>query len=113
MINFDPNARTFKKRQHVYATYIPDRSPAFKTHWNLGQAKNAITYMQRPAGAIMYRLVDDQWVECFKMNPDDYHIPEHCTNCWADMRSLWSAKMKWSGTPEDGLTLNWVCRHCH
>lgn len=55
-----------------YATTIPSRDPAFKTHRNLGQAKNAVLYMDRRNGhffnqdMIIHRLEEGfyrPWIE--------------------------------------------------
>lgn len=49
---------------HEYATHIPDRRPAFKTHKGVGQAKNAVInkmYGGARYDMVIYRLEDGEY----------------------------------------------------
>lgn len=86
-LQFDPNTAPGPKAK-LWATYIPDRSPKFKPHTNIGQAKNAIGYgcdwgqgaKGRPA--IMYQWANEQWVEV-----DRFDASPLCDHCGQDYKT--------------------------
>lgn len=57
MNEFDPNA-SFKG--NVWATFVPERSPTFRTHTNRGHALNAVSHADY---AILYKLGSQGWVK--------------------------------------------------
>lgn len=69
----------------VWATYIEDRMPQFKTHNNRGQALNAVQYVfsQGVRGGIIYRLVNEAWQEWLDvpkgMKKKDVQLPPDIT----------------------------------
>lgn len=49
---------------HEYATHIPDRRPAFKTHRGVGQAKNAVINKMQSCSRydmVIYRLESGEY----------------------------------------------------
>jgi hypothetical protein len=56
-----------KRREPTHATYIPDRRPQWKYHTNIGQAKNACSYMRRES--YLYEIVDGNLVELYHITP--------------------------------------------
>lgn len=68
-----PNPRDFPD-PHVWATWISNRSPQFKTHSSLGIAKNAISAREgyrngMNADCYVYRWCDEGWWE------EVHHLP--------------------------------------
>jgi hypothetical protein len=92
-----------------WATWIPNRTPQFKVHGTLGQAKNAIgmeisgdsrrvTYRgkettERPIrGGVIYEMIHDAWAVRAVVKPGSYKC-EHM---------MYSDPRKWNNAP--GIT---------
>lgn len=60
-----PAPPTFRPPTH--ATYIPDRNPKWKYHSNIGQAKNACSYMRRES--YLYEIVEGELKELYHITP--------------------------------------------
>lgn len=79
---FDPN-ESFKQKEYVWATFIPNRRPRFKCHATLAQATSALKYRSNfidsdyiykyvPDDCTLWLLVDGKWVETdFKRKYND------------------------------------------
>lgn len=73
---FNPNAKGDPKMP-VWASYIPSRSPAFKTHTLRSHAINALNNRASYGSpGIIYEYIDGEWVEWDRMEE-----PTHCAHC--------------------------------
>lgn len=79
-----------------WATYIPDRSTAtkFKIHNGRGMALNAISTISRDA--ILYHLIDGEWVEVYRTGSDDFST---CSKCGGKLGKYEDIKwvINWNG----------------
>ena len=68
---------------YKYTSYIEDRSPKYKVHRNIGQAKNAVLYQVHgwPRGGVIFEFIDGEWKEIFSYEPDF-----SCVLCGGDVR---------------------------
>ncbi len=81
-MDFDPNALP-KPIKPEWATYIPTRrGKKFKIHNGRGQAVNALNYLMRHQEGILYRLMNDQWVEV-----DRLEKKLECDKCGAKFKT--------------------------
>lgn len=73
----------------IWATYIEDRKPPFKTHGDRGKAISAVKYVfsEGVRGGIIYRLVNEEWQEWLTVIPgtpkNDIKLPPTitCSKC--------------------------------
>lgn len=76
-------------RQHVWATYVEGRSPAFKVHSSEGLANAAISNHYPGRSVIKYNLVDGEWKEHTR-----FVSPTECEYCNGPL----SEKTPWGST---------------
>lgn len=88
-MDFDPNADYGPPTAPVWATYVPDRSPRFKTYTNRGHALNAFQYVK---SAVLYRREDDQWVEVERYDRRGEHP---CASCGRDVDPHYGRQKQW------------------
>jgi hypothetical protein len=74
-VEFNPN-KPAQTKKYIWATYVPDRHPAFKLHAQQNHAKSAFQYR---SNAILYAWNSDtsEWEEVFRVENNDYPVCEH------------------------------------
>lgn len=83
--DFDPNAKG-EPRVPVWATFIPSRTPNFKTHTQRSHAINALNNSAQYArSGIIYEFVDGEWVEW-----DRFEEPTNCAHCKKELERTWA-----------------------
>lgn len=107
-ITFNPN--NIDKKQYLWATYLPYRTPAFKLHEKEQFAKSAFT---NHAYGIIYIWNSDTslWDEVFRLeDPDDL---ENCGH--GPTKRNWQNKLvweyRWVGKGRDSKYIR-VCGNC-
>lgn len=100
--DFNPNKQT-----HPWATYIPDRKPAFKVHKNRGTALSAFQY-GRPGNLYKWDFLPQSqgvigWVELARVEDKEL---EKCENCGKELythhgtRRYRAVRYVWIGKPQ-------------
>lgn len=76
-----------------WATYIPDRTPAFKIHKQRSHARNAVGNRE----SILYQYINDQWVEILRNEPSKG--PRNCDKCGIAVAKWYGVygQQKWQG----------------
>lgn len=110
-LTFNPN-QPAKTKQYLWATYIPDRHPAFKLHHQSNHAKSAFQYR---GNGILYKWdsINEEWKEIFRVENSEYQTCEHGGSPKENYRTkkIYHQYYKWIGKDESSRKIA-VCIDC-
>jgi hypothetical protein len=99
-----------KVRQHIWATYVEDRSPQFKVHSSEGLANSAVGYHYPGTTVVKYKLQDGEWQVY-----ETYETPKTCAWCEQPfVKVMWSRlhfRPREAKGPEYRKPV--ICADCH